>query len=132
MAAVVSAADRGSYTSPGIGARKKAILDAGGNTRDMAIAMLETWVYLFGIRSYQPSLQVHTSNTMTTDYTYGMSKSWLSQLVVVLTSVLIGDGKTGDGTNFGVFKQNWYMLRNSASEFLGQTVAQVSNGAILK
>ncbi|KAF4764672.1 hypothetical protein N7455_010595 [Penicillium solitum] len=93
MAAVVSAADRGSYTSPGIGARKKAILDAGGNTRDMAIAMLET-------------------NTMTTDYTYG-------------------DGKTGDGTNFGVFKQNWYMLRNSASEFLGQTVAQVSNGAIL-
>jgi hypothetical protein len=26
-------------------------LDAGGNTRDMAIAMLETWVYLFGIRS---------------------------------------------------------------------------------
>jgi rhamnose utilization protein RhaD (predicted bifunctional aldolase and dehydrogenase) len=42
MAAVVSAADRGSYTSPGIGARKKAILHAGGNTRDMAIAMLET------------------------------------------------------------------------------------------
>ncbi|KAJ5968349.1 hypothetical protein N7501_004597 [Penicillium viridicatum] len=93
MTAVVSAADRGSYTSPGIGDRKKAILDAGGNTRDMAIAMLET-------------------NTMTTDYTYG-------------------DGKSGDGTNFGVFKQNWYMLRNSASEFLGQTVAEVSNGAIL-
>ncbi|KAE8382474.1 hypothetical protein BDV26DRAFT_278037 [Aspergillus bertholletiae] len=42
-----------------------------------------------------------------------------------------GDGKTGDSTNFGIFKQNWYMLRNSASEFLGQSVADVSNGAIL-
>jgi hypothetical protein len=52
--------------------------------------------------------------------------------VVVLISVLIGDGKTGDGTNFGVFKQNWYMLRNSASEFRGQAADQVSNGAILK
>lgn len=69
---------------------------------------------------------------MTTDYTYGMSKSWPAKLSIVLTSVLIGDGKSGDSTNFGVFKQNWYMLRNSASEFLGQTVAQVSNGAILK
>lgn len=69
---------------------------------------------------------------MTTDYTYGMSNSWPAKLPIVLTSVLIGDGKSGDSTNFGVFKQNWYMLRNSASEFLGQTVAQVSNGAILK
>jgi hypothetical protein len=69
---------------------------------------------------------------MTTDYTYGMSKIWPAKLEVVLTSVLIGDGKTGDGTNFGLFKQNWYMLRNSASEFLGQSAAQVSNGAVLK
>lgn len=44
----------------------------------------------------------------------------------------LGDGKSGDGTNFGVFKQNWFILRNSASEFLGQSVDQVSNGAILK
>ena len=32
----------GSYTVPGLGARKQAIVEAGGNTRDMAIAMLET------------------------------------------------------------------------------------------
>jgi hypothetical protein len=25
--------------------------------------------------------------------------------------MLIGDGKTGDGTNFGIFKQNWFILR---------------------
>ncbi|KAL4982235.1 hypothetical protein BDW68DRAFT_61987 [Aspergillus falconensis] len=87
------AGDRGSDIISGLGARKQAVLDAGGNTRDLAIAMLET-------------------TTMTTNYLYG-------------------DGKKGDATNFGIFKQNWYMLRNSASEFLGQTVDQVDNGAIL-
>ncbi|KAJ5699955.1 hypothetical protein N7536_002968 [Penicillium majusculum] len=90
---VVRADDRGTETIAGLGARKQAVVDAGGNTRDLAIAMLET-------------------TTMTTDYTYG-------------------DGKSGDATNFGVFKQNWYILRHSASEFLGQTVADVDNGAIL-
>ncbi|KAL4889997.1 hypothetical protein BDV59DRAFT_204803 [Aspergillus ambiguus] len=85
--------DRGNYTVSGLGERKAAVLAAGGNTMDMAIAMLET-------------------ETMTTDYTYG-------------------DGKTGDSTNFGIFKQNWMMLRTSASEFMGETVDQVDDGAIL-
>lgn len=39
---VARADDRGSYIVPGLGDRKKDILNAGGNTRDMAIAMLET------------------------------------------------------------------------------------------
>ena len=34
--------NRGQYTIPGLGARKQAILNAGGNTQDLAIAMLET------------------------------------------------------------------------------------------
>ncbi|KAJ5942619.1 hypothetical protein N7516_002787 [Penicillium verrucosum] len=89
----VRADDRGHEIISGLGARKQAVVDAGGNTRDLAIAMLET-------------------TKMTTDYTYG-------------------DGKDGDATNFGVFKQNWFILRHSASEFLGQTVAEVDNGAIL-
>ncbi|KAI8329712.1 hypothetical protein BC941DRAFT_442219 [Chlamydoabsidia padenii] len=38
----VMADDRGSYTIPGYGLKKKAILDNGGSTLDMAIAMLET------------------------------------------------------------------------------------------
>jgi hypothetical protein len=46
--------------------------------------------------------------------------------------MLLGDGKTGDGTNFGVFKQNWFILRHSASDFLGKTPAQVNEGVILK
>jgi hypothetical protein len=50
----------------------------------------------------------------------------------VLIKRFTGDGKSGDGTNFGIFKQNWYMLRNSASEFMGKSVSQVSEGAILK
>lgn len=45
--------DRGSYTVSGLGTRKKAVLNAGGNTLDLAIAMLET-------------------ENMGTDYTYGM------------------------------------------------------------
>ncbi|KAJ5205558.1 hypothetical protein N7472_002006 [Penicillium cf. griseofulvum] len=91
---IVARADkRGNETIVGLGVRKQEVVGAGGNTRDLAIAMLET-------------------KTMTTDYTYG-------------------DGKSGDATNFGIFKQNWFILRHSASEFLEQTVADVDNGAIL-
>lgn len=49
----VRADDRGTETISGLGARKQEVVNAGGNTRDLAIAMLET-------------------TTMTTDYTYGM------------------------------------------------------------
>ncbi len=49
-------ADRGSYTVSGLGNRKKAILGAGGNTLDLAIAMLETEKistgYIYGSWSY--------------------------------------------------------------------------------
>ncbi|RHZ67161.1 uncharacterized protein CDV56_109052 [Aspergillus thermomutatus] len=89
-------ADRGSYTVSGLGARKQAILNAGGNTLDLAIAMLE-------IENMDP-------------YSYPY-----------------GDGKTYDSANFGVFKQNWGMLRVCASRygFQGQTEAQWNNGALL-
>lgn len=54
LGAVASAApgDRGKYSVPGLGARKQVVLDAGGNTLDIALAMLET-------------------ETMTTGYAYG-------------------------------------------------------------
>lgn len=48
--------DSGSYTVSGLGARKQAIIAAGGNVFDIAIAMLET-------------------ETLTTDYTYGDGKT---------------------------------------------------------
>lgn len=35
-------ADRGNETIAGLGERKQAVQSAGGNTRDLAIAMLET------------------------------------------------------------------------------------------
>lgn len=55
LSAVASAApgDRGNYIVPGLGERKQAITGAGGGTLDLALAMLET-------------------ETMTTDYAYGM------------------------------------------------------------
>ncbi|RSL72572.1 hypothetical protein CEP53_001015 [Fusarium sp. AF-6] len=54
--AIAASGDRGSYTVSGLGARKQAILNAGGNTLDIAIAMLE-------------------DENMQTDYTYGDGKT---------------------------------------------------------
>ncbi|KAL3467186.1 hypothetical protein BJX64DRAFT_283911 [Aspergillus heterothallicus] len=92
---MIKRADRGSYTVSGLGQRKQAILNAGGNTLDLAIAMLET-------------------EGMKTDYTYG-------------------DGKTYDAANFGLFKQNWGMLRVCATRYglAGQPESNWNNGAIL-
>lgn len=87
------AADRGSYTVSGLGARKQAILNNGGGIWDIAIAMLET-------------------ETLTTNYVYG-------------------DGKSYDSANFGIFKQNWFMLRSSTPEFKGFTTNDYNTGAIL-
>jgi hypothetical protein len=42
-AASVLAQDRGSYTVSGLGARKQAVINNGGNSLDLAIAMLETF-----------------------------------------------------------------------------------------
>lgn len=39
--ALTKRADRGQYTVSGLGEHKKAILNAGGNTLDIALAMLE-------------------------------------------------------------------------------------------
>lgn len=66
---------------------------AGGNSLDLAVAMLET-------------------DTMTADYAYG-------------------DNKSGDAANFGIFKQNWLMLRSACSSFSGQGESQYNNGAAL-
>ncbi|KAF3038540.1 hypothetical protein E8E12_008412 [Didymella heteroderae] len=86
---------RGSYTVSGLGSRKQAILKAGGNTLDIAIAMLET-------------------EGMQTNYAYGDNKSY-------------------DAANFGLFKQNWGVLRVCASRagFKGQPQSNWNNGAKL-
>ena len=85
--------DRGSYPVPGLGLRKRELLAAGGNSLDLATAMLET-------------------ETMTTRYPYG-------------------DGKQGDAANFGVFKQNWFMIRRSWPAFRDATSGDYARGAAL-
>ena len=42
-----------------------------------------------------------------------------------------GDGKTGDSANFGVFKQNWYMIRTSVSQYSSYGPSQYNAGAAL-
>jgi hypothetical protein len=46
----------------------------------------------------------------------------------------IGDNKVNDASNFGLFKQNWGMLRVCATRagFVGQSEGQWNNGAKLK
>ncbi|MDQ2716621.1 MAG: hypothetical protein M3Z08_17080 [Chloroflexota bacterium] len=83
----------GSYSIPGLGARKQQVLKAGASTLDLAVAMLET-------------------NTMQATY-------------------VAGDGKTADAANFGIFKQDWYMLRSACSRFRGLTSNQYPAGMIL-
>lgn len=45
-----------------------------------------------------------------------------------------GDGKTYDAANFGLFKQNWGMLRVCAYRYglAGESAAQWNDGALLK
>jgi hypothetical protein len=64
--------DRGNETVAGLGFRKEEVVNAGGNTRDLAIAMLETSVSLLAF-SQNRSRYILTGcrTTMTTDYTYG-------------------------------------------------------------
>ncbi|CBX97476.1 hypothetical protein IAQ61_007116 [Plenodomus lingam] len=85
--------DTGSYTIPGLGARKRQVTAAGASVFDLAIAMLET-------------------ERMDTDYVYG-------------------DNKQDDSANFGIFKQNWGMLRACCDRFRGQEQSSWNNGALL-
>lgn len=63
----------GVYQVSGLGSNKQKVISCGGNTLDLAIAMLET-------------------EDMSTNYAYG-------------------DNKSNDAANFGIFKQNWGLLR---------------------
>ncbi|NUT93742.1 MAG: hypothetical protein HOY78_17155 [Saccharothrix sp.] len=42
-----------------------------------------------------------------------------------------GDDKKDDAANFGIFKQNWFMLRNACAHFRDQSTNQWHNGATL-
>ncbi|KAH7366680.1 hypothetical protein BKA66DRAFT_425252 [Pyrenochaeta sp. MPI-SDFR-AT-0127] len=47
------------------------------------------------------------------------------------TNYAYGDNKQNDSSNFGIFKQNWGMLRVCCSRFKGQSEANWNNGAVL-
>lgn len=47
------------------------------------------------------------------------------------TNYPYGDNKSGDAANFGIFKQNWLMLRTACDRFRGQSTSQWNNGAAL-
>lgn len=43
-----------------------------------------------------------------------------------------GDNKELDASNFGIFKQNWGLLRNCSSQFEGMAEADWNDGDVLK
>ncbi|KDR71904.1 hypothetical protein GALMADRAFT_213725 [Galerina marginata CBS 339.88] len=47
------------------------------------------------------------------------------------TDYKYGDGKSSDSANFGVFKQNWGMLRSSTGRYKGKTANDYNTGAEL-
>jgi hypothetical protein len=47
------------------------------------------------------------------------------------TNYAYGDNKSYDAANFGIFKQNWGMLRVACSRFKGQSESSWNNGAAL-
>ncbi|RCI00777.1 hypothetical protein CU097_015794 [Rhizopus azygosporus] len=49
----------------------------------------------------------------------------------MITDYAYGDNKSGDAANFGIFKQNWFMLRTSTSQFKGQPASDSNDGAVL-
>ncbi|KAG1140365.1 hypothetical protein G6F38_009161 [Rhizopus arrhizus] len=48
------------------------------------------------------------------------------------TNYTDGDGKPGDSAHFGIFQQNWLMLRAFTAEFKHPTAADHKQGTILK
>ena len=42
-----------------------------------------------------------------------------------------GDGKTDDSANFGIFKQNWFMIRTSVTQYSNLTAGDYNTGADL-
>ncbi len=42
-----------------------------------------------------------------------------------------GDGKTDDSANFGIFKQNWYMIRSAIPQYMSLTASDYNTGAAL-
>lgn len=84
----------GSNTVPGLGLRKQALTAAGGTPFDMAVAMMET-------DSMQPSPLGYVFGDVDTN----------------------GAPKTGDAANFGIFKQNWMMIRQAWTAYNNLTAA---------
>ena len=63
---------------------------------------------------------------------YAQLRSLNSSRDNMQTNYAYGDNKQNDSANFGIFKQNWIMLRSACSKFKGQTQSQWNNGAALK
>ncbi|KAH6618996.1 hypothetical protein C7974DRAFT_318092 [Boeremia exigua] len=72
----------------------------------------KTQVTAAGANSFNMAIAMLETERMDTNYAYG-------------------DNKQNDAANFGIFKQNWSMLRVCCSRFKGQPQSSWNNGAVL-
>jgi hypothetical protein len=63
--------------------------------------------------------------------TLDLAVAMLETETMQVSSYPYGDGKTGDSANFGIFKQNWYMIRTSVSQYSSYGPSQYNAGAAL-
>jgi hypothetical protein len=104
----------GAYSVTGLGARKQQVLAAGASVLDLSVAMEETATMQTSAYPYTASVSANSARIRNP---YKFSPH--------------GDNKTGDSINFGIFKQNWSMLRTACAQFKGQSAANYNNGAVL-
>lgn len=126
-------ASTGSYTVSGLGSRKQQITNAGGTTLDLAIAMMETYIPFCLLSTTTNTAQRRHANDLRLrrqQYAPQPANS-PPQSCTPQGKALIAPTESQDGANFGIFKANWYMIRNACSQFSGQTAAQYNNGAAL-
>lgn len=92
----------GQYEVPGLGERKRLLTAAGGDSFDMAVAMMETESMRSSPEGY-PFGDVYPNKIP----------------------------KTGDAANFGIFKQNWFMIRHAWRPFKSFGDSQWQTGIAL-
>ena|SRR5690242_37405 len=110
--------ETGSMTVPQLGARKKQVIAAGATPFDLAIAMLET----NDMNAQKVSIRLPSANLV--------RKTSANR--ILQHQYAYGDNKQDDSANFGIFKQNWGVLRACCSRFKGQSQSSWNDGAVLK
>ena len=94
----------------------------GGRRGRCRVSFRDALRFLLGERSWQPQ----TAGANVLDLAVAMLET-----ENMITNYPYADNKSGDAANFGIFKQNWLMLRSACHRFRGRNTSQWNNGSAL-